>query len=87
VGRAAVNPLAALGVAGAPWRVTATRPGLGAPATGVNASSSARRCVRSRPSELAVEIGIAPGQVSVLLAKARAEKLIVKKGAGYALKG
>ena len=31
-------------------------------------------------------IGIAPGQVSVLLAKARDEKVIIKKGAGYALK-
>jgi CRP-like cAMP-binding protein len=41
----------------------------------------------ARPSELAAEIGIAPGQVSALLAKARAEKLIVRKGAGYALKG
>jgi predicted Rossmann fold nucleotide-binding protein DprA/Smf involved in DNA uptake len=40
----------------------------------------------ARPSELAVEIGIAPGQVSALLAKARAEKLVVKEGAGYALK-
>lgn len=41
----------------------------------------------ARPSELAAEIGIPPGQVSVLLAKARAEKLIVKKGAGYTLAG
>lgn len=41
----------------------------------------------ARPSELAAEIGVAPGQVSALLAKARAEKLIVKEGAGYALKG
>lgn len=40
----------------------------------------------SRPSELAAMIGIAPGQVSVLLAKARDEKVIIKKGAGYALK-
>ncbi len=40
----------------------------------------------ARPSELAAEIGIAPGQVSTLLAKARADKLIVKKGAGYTLK-
>jgi len=40
----------------------------------------------ARPSELAGEIGIAPGQVSALLAKARAEKLIVKEGAGYRLK-
>ncbi len=39
----------------------------------------------ARPSELAAEIGISPGQVSALLAKARTEKLIVKKGAGYAL--
>src|SRR5690348_7768802 len=36
----------------------------------------------ARPSELAAAIGIAPGQVSVLLAKARAEKLVVKEGAG-----
>jgi hypothetical protein len=40
----------------------------------------------ARPSELASEIGISPGQVSGLLAKARAERLIVKKGAGYSLK-
>jgi predicted transcriptional regulator len=40
----------------------------------------------ARLSELAGEIGIAPGQVSALLAKARAEKLIVMQGAGYALK-
>jgi hypothetical protein len=40
----------------------------------------------ARPSELAAEIGIAPGQVSALLAKARDEKLIVKEGAGYVLK-
>jgi hypothetical protein len=41
----------------------------------------------ARPSELAAEIGISPAQVSGLIAKARAEKLIVKKDAGYALKG
>lgn len=40
----------------------------------------------ARPSELAAEIGISPGHVSALLAKLRDEKLIVKKGAGYALK-
>lgn len=40
----------------------------------------------ARPSELAAEIGISPGQVSGLIAKARTEKLIVKQGAGYALK-
>lgn len=40
----------------------------------------------ARPSELVAEIGIAPGQVSTLLAKARADKLVVKKGAGYALR-
>ena len=40
----------------------------------------------ARTSELAAEIGIAPGQVSTLLAKARSEKLVVKQGAGYALK-
>lgn len=40
----------------------------------------------ARPSELAAEIGISPGRVSTLLAKARAEKLIVRKGAGNALK-
>jgi MarR family len=36
-----------------------------------------------RPAELADEIGIPQGQVSVLLAKARAEKLVIKKGKGY----
>jgi predicted Rossmann fold nucleotide-binding protein DprA/Smf involved in DNA uptake len=41
----------------------------------------------ARPSELAAEIGISPGQVSGLLAKARAEKLIVKQDSGYALAG
>jgi hypothetical protein len=41
----------------------------------------------ARPSELAGEIGVSPSQVHGLISKARAEKLIVKKGAGYALKG
>jgi hypothetical protein len=40
----------------------------------------------ARPSELAATIGIRPTQVSVLIAKAREEKLIVKRGKGYALK-
>jgi hypothetical protein len=40
----------------------------------------------ARPSELAKTIGIRPTQVSVLIAKGRAEKLIVKSGEGYALK-
>jgi hypothetical protein len=40
----------------------------------------------ARPAELAAEIGIAPSHVSALLAKARAEKLVVKKGTGYELK-
>jgi hypothetical protein len=40
----------------------------------------------ARPSELAESIGIRPTQVSVLLAKARADKLIVKSGKGYALR-
>ena len=40
----------------------------------------------SRPSELAATIGIRPTQISVLIAKARAEKLIVKRGEGYALR-
>jgi MarR family len=40
----------------------------------------------ARPSELAAAIGIRPTQVSVLIARARAEKLIVKSGKGYALK-
>lgn len=38
-----------------------------------------------RPSELAGEIGVSPSQVHSLIAKARAEKLIVKKDSGYAL--
>ena len=41
----------------------------------------------TRPSELAKEMGIRPTQVHALIAKARAEKLIVKSGRGYALKG
>lgn len=40
----------------------------------------------ARPSELAATIGIRPTQVSVLIAKARAEGLIVKSGDGYALR-
>jgi hypothetical protein len=40
----------------------------------------------ARPSALAKSIGIKPTQVHALIAKARAEKLIVKKGNGYALK-
>lgn len=40
----------------------------------------------ARPSELAKSIGIRPTQVSVLIARARAKKLIVKRGEGYALK-
>lgn len=40
----------------------------------------------ARPSELARSIGIRPTQVSVLIAKARSEMLIVKSGKGYALK-
>jgi hypothetical protein len=39
-----------------------------------------------RPSEPAESIGIRPTQVHALIAKARAEKLIVKRGNGYALK-
>jgi predicted Rossmann fold nucleotide-binding protein DprA/Smf involved in DNA uptake len=38
----------------------------------------------ARPSKLAQSIGIRPTQVSVLLAKLRAERLIVKDGEGYA---
>jgi hypothetical protein len=40
----------------------------------------------ARPSELAKAIGIKPTQVHALITKARAEKMIVKKGRGYALK-
>jgi predicted transcriptional regulator len=40
----------------------------------------------ARPSELAAAIGIRPTQVSVLIAKLRGERLIVKDGKGYALK-
>ena len=39
----------------------------------------------ARPSALAKTIGIRPTQVSVLLAKLRGERLIVKDGEGYAL--
>jgi hypothetical protein len=40
----------------------------------------------ARPSELARAIGISANQVHSLIAKARADKLLVKKGKGYALK-
>jgi hypothetical protein len=40
----------------------------------------------ARPSELAQAIGVKSTQVHALIAKARAEKLIIKKGNGYALK-
>lgn len=40
----------------------------------------------ARPSELAGEIGVSPSQAHGLIRKARAEKLIVKKDAGYVLK-
>ncbi|MBA3867479.1 MAG: MarR family transcriptional regulator [Solirubrobacterales bacterium] len=38
------------------------------------------------PADLAKKIGIRPGQVHGMIGKARAENLIVKKDAGYALK-
>jgi hypothetical protein len=41
----------------------------------------------ARPSELAKAIGVRPAQAHALVAKARAEKLIVKSGKGYALSG
>jgi hypothetical protein len=40
----------------------------------------------ARPSELAKKMGVRPTQVSVLIAKVRAEKQIVSRGQGYALK-
>jgi hypothetical protein len=41
----------------------------------------------ARPSELAREIGIPASQLHSLIEKARKEKLLVKKGKGYARKG
>jgi hypothetical protein len=41
----------------------------------------------ARPAELAKSIGVKSTQVHALIAKARADKLIVKRGKGYALKG
>ena len=38
------------------------------------------------PADLAKAIDVKPTQVHALIAKARAEKLIVKRGKGYALK-
>lgn len=40
----------------------------------------------TRPSELAREIGVSANQVHGLIKAARKEKLLVKKGKGYALK-
>ena len=39
----------------------------------------------ARPSQLANTLGIKPAQVHALLAKARAESLVVKDGRGYAV--
>jgi Winged helix-turn-helix DNA-binding len=41
----------------------------------------------ARPAELARSIGISSNQVHSLIAKARKDKLLVKKSKGYALKG
>jgi hypothetical protein len=41
----------------------------------------------ARPAELARAIGVKPAQVHNLIAKARKEKLLVKRGMGYALQG
>jgi hypothetical protein len=41
----------------------------------------------ARAADLAKAIGVKPTQVHALIAKARAEKLIVKRANGYALKG
>ena len=40
----------------------------------------------TRPSELASAIGVSANQVHALIAKARKDKLLVKRGKGYALK-
>ena len=40
----------------------------------------------ARPAELARAIGVKPAQAHNLIARARKEKLLVKKGKGYALK-
>ena len=40
----------------------------------------------ARPSELAREIGVSANQLHGLIKAARKEKLVVKKGKGYALK-
>jgi hypothetical protein len=40
----------------------------------------------ARPSELARAIGVSANQAHSLIAKARKDKLLVKKGKGYALK-
>jgi hypothetical protein len=41
----------------------------------------------ARPAELAAEIGISSNQVHALIAKARKDKAIVRKGKGWAVKG
>lgn len=40
----------------------------------------------ARPTDLAKAIGVKPAQAHALIAKARGEKLIVKRGKGYALR-
>ena len=41
----------------------------------------------ARPSEIAREIGVSANQVHGLIKAARKDKLVVKRGKGYALKG
>jgi len=41
----------------------------------------------ARPSEIALEIGVSANQVHGLIKAARKDKLVVKRGKGYALKG
>jgi hypothetical protein len=65
----------------APRRKTAKRAARGERREQLLAAIKARP--GARPSELAEEIGIRPTQVSVLIAKLRGERLIVKDGKGY----
>jgi hypothetical protein len=45
-----------------------------------------KRSPGATSAELARAIGVAPSQASVLIAKAKAQKLIVASGSGYAVK-
>jgi hypothetical protein len=56
------------------------------PCTSTAATPAIEANPGARPSELAAAIGVSANQVHGLISKARKDKLLVRKGKGYALK-